>query len=215
MYIQKKIRLPGCVKRRPLAFICLAAALCLFLAGQISLQADTGPGKQDIYGQWDGRQITLTGRVYKKETAGRANGPVPVIYLRLSGKAEAGGADAGRETETGPPGERVICYLAAGQAEPELGSTVKLSGKVRAFERATNPGQFDAYSYYQISGISYRLSQAEISAKTVKYNRFMEALHTFRGFLSAELSNALPQKEASVMQTMLLGEKGGMERSGV
>ncbi len=212
MYLQKKIRLPGCVKRRPLAFICLAAALCLFLAGQIRPQADAGQRKQDIYGQWDGRQITLTGRVYKKETAGRTNEPVSVIYLKLSGKAEAGDADTERETETGPPGERVVCYLAAGQEEPELGSTVKLSGKVRAFEKATNPGQFDAFSYYQISGISYRLSQAEISAKTVKYNRFMEALHTFRGFLSAELSKALPQKEASVMQTMLLGEKRGMEK---
>ena len=212
MYLQKKIRLPGCVKRRPLAFICLAAALCLFLAGQIRPQADAGQRKQDIYGQWDGRQITLTGRVYKKETAGRTNEPVSVIYLKLSGKAEAGDADTERERETGPPGERVVCYLAAGQEEPELGSTVKLSGKVRAFERATNPGQFDAFSYYQISGISYRLSQAEISAKTVKYNRFMEALHTFRGFLSAELSKALPQTEASVMQTMLLGEKRGMEK---
>ena len=212
MYLQKKIRLPGCVKRRPLAFICLAAALCLFLAGQIRPQADAGQRKQDIYGQWDGRQITLTGRVYKKETAGRTNEPVSVIYLKLSGKAEAGDADTERERETGPPGERVVCYLAAGQEEPELGSTVKLSGKVRAFESATNPGQFDAFSYYQISGISYRLSQAEISAKTVKYNRFMEALHTFRGFLSAELSKALPQTEASVMQTMLLGEKRGMEK---
>ncbi len=212
MYLQKKIRLLGCVKRRPLAFICLAAALCLFLAGQIRPQADAGQRKQDIYGQWDGRQITLTGRVYKKETAGRTNEPVSVIYLKLSGKAEAGDADTERERETGPPGERVVCYLAAGQEEPELGSTVKLSGKVRAFERATNPGQFDAFSYYQISGISYRLSQAEISAKTVKYNRFMEALHTFRGFLSAELSKALPQTEASVMQTMLLGEKRGMEK---
>ena len=89
MYLQKKIRLLGCVKRRPLAFICLAAALCLFLAGQIRPQADAGQRKQDIYGQWDGRQITLTGRVYKKETAGRTNEPVSVIYLKLSGKAEA------------------------------------------------------------------------------------------------------------------------------
>ena len=202
MHLQKKIRLPGAMKKRPLAFLCLLAALLLFPAGV------TGTDRKDAYEEWDGKRVTLTGRVYKKETVSQVEGPVSVVYLKLwEDKREGAG-----EADMGPPGKRVICYLSFGQREPEIGSTVRLSGKLKAFERASNPGQFDAISYYQIFGISYRLSQAEISAKTAKYNRFMETLYTFRRFLSGALSEALPPKEASVMQTMLLGEKGGMEK---
>lgn len=202
MHLQKKIRLPDAIRRRPLAFFCLLAALFLFPASL------AGADKEDAYGEWNGQRVTLTGRVYKKETVSQRDGPASVIYLKIKERKPQEAIKA----DTGPPGERVICYLSPNQKEPEIGSTVRLSGKLRSFERASNPGQFDAYSYYQISGISYRLSQAEISAKTANYNRFMETLHIFRRFLSQELSAALPQKEASVMQTMLLGEKGGMEK---
>lgn len=189
------------MKKRPLAFACLAAAALLFLL--VFLR----PVPEEDYGAFQGKTVAVTGRVYAKETAVRAQGAVQVLYL----KQEKGTA-ALAEEDTGPPGERVICYLNSGEKEPELGSIVRVKGKLSVFEKASNPGQFDARSYYQILKISYRLNQAEISYKTTSCHVFSEKLYQLKRFLSGKLSNALPEEEAALMQTMLLGEKSGMDR---
>ncbi|MCM1135074.1 MAG: DNA internalization-related competence protein ComEC/Rec2, partial [Clostridium sp.] len=188
--------------KRPLATICLIITLLLFLSVQIS------PPPDDNYEEFQGQAVTVTGRVYKKETAQQAGETVTTLYLKMAGHYRTDEMQA----DTGPPAKNIMCYLSAGQREPELGSTVRLSGKLSVFEKASNPGQFDARSYYQILGISYRLNQTTILAKTIKYNRFTETLHVFRKFLSAKLSEGLPEREASVMQAMLLGEKSSMEK---
>lgn len=114
-------------------------------------------------------------------------------------------------SEDSPPGKAVACYLKSGQAEPEMGSRVRVEGTYRAFEKASNPGQFDSYSYYLISGISYRLNQAIILEKTTTYSRIGEGLCRFRRFLSGILSQCLPEKESALMKTILLGEKGALD----
>ena len=68
MHLQKKIRLPGAIRRRPLAFFCLLAALFLFPASL------AGADKEDAYGEWNGQRVTITGRVYKKETVSQRDG---------------------------------------------------------------------------------------------------------------------------------------------
>lgn len=190
------------MRKRPLGWSCLAVMAALFFLVRIR------PAPCEDYGAYQGKMVTVTGRVYARETAQRAQGTQQVVYLKLL-KREAGERP---EREGGPPGERALCYLAAGQKEPELGSVVRLKGKLSVFEKATNQGQFDARSYYQILGISYRLNQAEISAKTREYHIVKENLYRLRQFFSRRLSQALPPREASVMQTMLLGEKGGMDQ---
>ncbi len=186
---------PGLLlKKRPLGFGCLAVmAILFFLVRAI-------PVPEADYEAYERKTAIVTGRVYAKETAAREQGTVQVLYLEKE------------KRDTGPPGERVICYLAAGEKEPELGSRVRVQGKFSSFEKASNPGQFDARSYYQILKISYRLNQARILSKTEKFQPFLEKLYQLRGFLSGKLSEALPKEEASVMQTMLLGEKGGMDK---
>ncbi len=191
--------------KRPLAAAALGAALVL--AGLVLLR----PQPYEDYGEIQGKTLTVTGKVYKKETTVNWKGEeIPVLYVKLE---TAGGPDrAGRKADIGPPGENVICYLKSGQKEPEIGSRAALTGKAAVFERASNPGQFDAYSYYQISGISYRLNQAIVLAKSEKYSKLGEAGYRLRLFLSKKLKQCLPKEEASLMQTMLLGEKSGMDR---
>lgn len=209
------------MRKRPLGWSCLGVMAVLFFLVRIR------PAPFEDYGAYQGKTVAVTGRVYAKETAQREQGPVQVVYLKLSGydaqdrseRVAGEGVDGARTSPRdesgiccGPPGEKALCYLAAGQKEPELGSVVRIKGKLSVFEKATNQGQFDARSYYQILGISYRLSQAEISSKTGKYHIVSENLYQLRRFLSEKLSQALPQREASVMQTMLLGEKSGMDQ---
>lgn len=188
--------------KRPLGFVCLILSLVLYFIVSIK------PAPYQNFDALEGKMITVEGSVYKKETSGQTKEPVTVLYLKLFSQEGGEQWENPSAFRTG----RVICYLKSGQIEPEMGSTVRLTGKFAGFERASNPGQFDAYSYYQILGISYRLNQAVISAKSQNYNILTQKAYQVRRFLSMKLSENLPKQEAAMMQTMLLGEKSGMDK---
>ncbi len=120
--------------KRPLAAAALGAALVL--AGLVLLR----PQPYEDYGEIQGKTLTVTGRVYKKETAVNWKGEeTPVLYVKLEtagaiGKTASGPDRSGRKADTGPPGEHVICYLKSGQKEPEIGSWAALTGKAAVFE---------------------------------------------------------------------------------
>lgn len=89
-----------------------------------------------------------------------------------------------------------------------IGSRVSVKGKAFSFERATNPGQFDSLLYYNTLGYKLKLYDAEAYVLSDKYYRVRDFLFRLRLKLSDRLSYLLPDTEASVMKTMLLGEKG-------
>lgn len=104
--------------------------------------------------------------------------------------------------------ENILCYLGEGVPEPEIGSLVILKGTLKNFQQPTNPGQFNASFYYQILRISFRLDRAEIQVKSDKYYKISEGLYQLRRKAGSKVDALLPEQEASVMKTMLLGEKG-------
>ena len=104
--------------------------------------------------------------------------------------------------------ENILCYLREGVPEPEIGSLVILKGTLKNFQQPTNPGQFNAPFYYQILRISFRLSQAEIQVKSDRFYKISEGLYQLRRKAGSKVDALLPEQEASVMKTMLLGEKG-------
>lgn len=104
--------------------------------------------------------------------------------------------------------ENILCYLGEGVPEPEIGSLVILKGTLKNFQHPTNPGQFNAPFYYQILRISFRLDRAEIQVKSDKYYKISEGLYQLRRKAGSKMDALLPEQEASVMKTMLLGEKG-------
>ena len=178
------------MKRRPLATACLLVCLLLGLPVLFFKEPDEAC-------QMEEREIRLTGKIMQKETKKQDYGETMTVCLSDLSNDGLGG--------------RLLCYLAEGQREPKLGSYVEIEGRLKRFERASNPGQFDAALYYQISGISYRLDQAKITKTTTEYNRMGEMLWQIRKHLSGILSLRLPEKEAALMQTILLGEKGSLD----
>lgn len=181
------------MRKRPLASACLLLILFFYLA--VSLLPFP---PRSLY-EGDKRKVKVTGKVYQKEVKQQAGQTVRVLYLKnLSGDS--------------PPGKGALCYLKSGQAEPEMGSVVTVEGSYKEFETASNPGQFDLSTYYLISGISYRLNQAMILEKTVGYSKTGEYLYRFKTLLSRKLSENLPEKESALMKTILLGEKGELDR---
>lgn len=183
------------MKRRPLSLFCLAVIFFLFVGVKL---ADAPPSGYEAF---EGERMTITGRVYRKESGEGTESEKRVLYLR--------------PVPSGDPlqqAEAVICYLKSNQSLPKLGSIVQVSGKLKCFERSSNPGQFDAESYYRTLKISFQLNQTEIQASTNEYDALREGLYQAREFLSRILDRFLSGKDASVMKTMLLGERKAMDR---
>lgn len=183
------------MQKRPLSMGCLiivvllAACVCLFHS------------PPEGYEAYEGDTLCLKGTVYQKEE--KQSGLA--IYLKEVVCPE------GIISPKLKKGCRIVCYLAQDEKEPELGSVVKVKGKLRSFRQSTNPGQFDARSYYQILQISFGLYQTSIQQKSKDYDILHEKLYQFRRCLSEKLSDYLPEEEASLMKTILLGEKGELE----
>lgn len=184
--------------KRPLCAVCLALILMLYAGIRLTGEAPS------YYEVWNDTSVSLTGRVYQKETAA-GDGKNAVVYLRLT--------DAGRGLE--PAGlsreVNVICYLKPDQKLPEIGCEATLTGRLKCFEEASNPGQFDAKSYYHLRKLSFQLFQTEIQSKSETYSRLGEGLFQIREHCLRILSESLEPRYASVMQAMLLGEKKAMD----
>lgn len=187
--------------RRPLCMVCLAVILFIFAGTKLA-----GISPPD-FSKWEGKTVILTGRVYKKEcTASAGTG---ILYLRLiESEDNLHQADTGNEAEK----QNIICYLKLGQILPEMGSIVRVKGKLQCFEKPSNPGQFDAESYYHTLKISFQLNQTEIQGKSQKYNCISEKLYQIRAYFSEILDHLLSKQDASVMKMMLLGEKKAADK---
>lgn len=187
--------------RRPLCMVCLAVILFIFIGTKLA-----GISPPD-FSKWEGKTVTVTGRVYKKERAASADREI--LYLRLI-EFEDNLHQA--DTEGKAEKQNIICYLKANQILPEMGSIVKVKGKLKCFEKPSNPGQFDAESYYHTLKISLQLNQTEIQGKSQNFNDMLEKLYQIRVYFSDILDSLLPKQDASVMKMMLLGEKKAADK---
>lgn len=185
------------MRGRPLGTVCLGIIFFLFLASR------RVPDPPDTYEAAEGKQITVIGQVYQKEKAGQEKGG-GVLYLQLT-------AARSEEGEIPVSGKRAVCYLRAGQTLPETGSIIKAEGKLKCFQKSSNPGQFDGESYYRILELSFQLTQTEIQKITKEYQTGKEMLFRLKEALGRMLFQTLPKQEAAIMQTMLLGEKASLE----
>lgn len=94
-----------------------------------------------------------------------------------------------------------------------LGSRVTLGGKMRGFESATNEGQFDSKKYYQILGIGGCMFSCTILDETRDlessglWYRIRNELYEKKRFAALLLYSALEKEDASVMCSMMLGQK--------
>lgn len=185
------------MKKRPLGMGCLVVVVSL------ALMVCFFHKEPESFEAYEGDTISLQGMVYQKEQ--KQNGLA--LYLE---RVKVQKVNVQNEASF-PTTQRVVCYLRQGETEPELGSMVNVKGKLQCFQNAHNPGEFDSRSYYQILRISFGLRQTSIQQKSKNYHLFQEKLYQFRRRLSERLSILLPLEEASLMKTILLGEKAALD----
>lgn len=97
------------------------------------------------------------------------------------------------------------------EASLKIGQQIILEGTFSHFATATNPGEFDVQRYYAAKGIGGRVRKSQILAVGETYSCLRELLYQCRFVLHDRLAEVFPAKEASVMQTLLLGEKEGLD----
>ena len=178
--------------RRPLFMACLCLVIAITI-GKILTGADIG--ENDVLLP-DGSPVRVTGRIDTRTSEEIILNSISVIQnnqqYSYSGKLQCEPENVNIETNT---------------SGLKIGQQVVLEGTFSQFSMAANPGEFDVQAYYAGKGIGGRVRKARILATGEKYSYLKEALYRCRILLHGRLAEVFPAKEASVMQTLLLGEK--------
>ena len=179
----------GSLMRRPLFMECLCLVIVLAI-GRILTGADTGDA--GVLPP-DGSPVRITGRIDTRTSETIILKSISIIQNDLkysySGKLQ--------------------CELTNTQEVQSLrlGQHIVLEGVFSHFDAATNHGEFDVRAYSAGKGIGGRVRKAQVLAAEEDYSFLREKLFAFRRRLHDRLAKVFPEKEASVMQTLLLGEK--------
>lgn len=186
--------------RRPLFLACLCLVIALAI-GKILTEADTG----DTGGlPPDGSPVRITGRIDTRTSEVIILQCISLIHedqtYSYSGKLQC-------ELDNMKTAMITAGAVTGEEESLKIGQQIILEGTFSHFATATNPGEFDVQRYYAAKGIGGRVRKSQILAVGEKYSFLKEKLYGFRHVLHDRLAEVFPAKEASVMQTLLLGEK--------
>ncbi len=183
--------------KRPLCCVCIAFVATVFLYLQLC------PEPPVVYPMDAGKKVTLIGEVFQKEYKDET-----LIF----GIKDVCGWEP--ETDVSQDIKGVLCYLELDKSTVnlQLGSIVAVKGEIAYFAQARNPGSFDAQQYYQILGIDCKLYDAEILTQSSGGSLYQETLYRLRNYFEKIFERVLPEKEASIMKAMVLGNKSMLDR---
>ncbi len=184
--------------RRPLLGVCLCLVILSALWTMWSGPPQMLEERLKASGGRGGEPLIVTGRIYQKEDG--------FIYLK-NVSVQISAADL---QHTIPLNEKIICEWKG--EELSLGSDVMLRGFLGQISKASNPGEFDQEQYYRSIGICGRISKATLLAKSRTYSEVREGLYKLKKYWKQRLYDMMPEKEASVMSTMLLGDDAGLDQ---
>lgn len=189
--------------KRPLCCVCAAFVVTVFFYLKFC------PPPELVRDFPEGERITLLGEVYKKEYQSGYQQETLVLWLR-DVQIWYPGMD---QDVSRAKGGNVICYMDEEEsiALPKAGSTIAVEGEISYFDRARNPGEFDAQAYYQILGTEFRLYKARIREEGSRYSLYHETLYRIRCHFEEIFDRVLAPKDASVMKAVLLGNKSGLD----
>lgn len=172
------------MRRRPL---CLAAILLLVTLW--ILPKDIWYEVPDIP---SGEMLTITGTVTKREQKEERQ----VYYLKNC---------LCKQTDSKIS---ILAYLPIGDSYP-IGCKLSIYGTIYQLNTASNPGQFDANSYYQSQGVLYTFqTEAVLNAKGG--HALPEYLACLREYFGEKIRNLYSERDAGILKAVLLGDKSSL-----
>lgn len=195
------------IRRRPL-FVCSFCLVLLMAVRYACLSPSPGGGPPD------GTDITLTGQICQKDETSFVikvqEFQIDAAVLRQNNPSENRTDNLENGDTLAMADSRLLCEYEASQ-ELILDSFVSLQGKFYAFSQATNPGEFDYARYYHTMGYGGRVKHVRLIGTDAQRPGIREWLYRLRCFWERRLYQIFPEREASVMAAMLLGDKAGVD----
>ena len=148
-----------------------------------------------------GREVLAEGTVSEIQRTAKG------VRLELK-DAQCASYDAA-ETEYRPVGNLLVYAedVSAENGEIKYGQQVFVYGKGSLFEKAPNPGGFDAKAYYFSLGITGSIQGKTIRITDFSYHRLTQALFQAKSKLLNSYVTYLGEEGAGVISSMLLGER--------
>ena len=186
--------------RRPLFMACLCLVIVITI---MKILTGAGTGGDAVLPP-DGSPVRITGRIDTRTSEVIILQCISLIHedqtYSYSGKLQC-------ELDNMKTAMLTAGAVTGEEESLKIGQQIILEGTFSHFATATNPGEFDVQRYYAAKGIGGRVRKSQILAVGEKYSFLKEKLYGFRQVLHDRLTKVFPAKEASVMQTLLLGEK--------
>ena len=190
--------------RRPLFMACLCLVIVITI---MKILTGAGTGGDAVLPP-DGSPVRITGRIDTRTSEVIILQCISLIHedqtYSYSGKLQC-------ELDNMKTAMITAGAVTGEEASLKIGQQIILEGTFSHFATATNPGEFDVQRYYAAKGIGGRVRKSQILAVGETYSCLRELLYQCRFVLHDRLAEVFPAKEASVMQTLLLGEKEGLD----
>ena len=91
------------------------------------------------------------------------------------------------------------------------GQYIVFAGTPRQLLRARNPGGFDEFVFYRSRGIGYSINPQILHTGDIRVTPLV-VLDNFRGRIAAIYDTALPEREAGIARSIILGDRSSLER---
>ena len=196
--------------RRPLLFFCI----CLFVSISIWTQITNPLPHSSNNAEWVGEYVSLKGQVYQKEY--RISYGEEKLLLYLDSVSILTGPEPSVVQTKNIPNKLIyeisINELQQADHMPPLGCSVVLEGRLQSFLHATNEGEFDVANYYAIEGIEGRLEEGRLLRIDSRSWPIREGLFRLRQHFLRNLYQSFPEREASILAKMLLGDGSGLDK---
>lgn len=206
--------------RRPLCALALAVTAVMYLVLRFL------PPVLPDYEEFDGRTVRLQGRVLSKEYRISQSGSISLLFTLGNIQCPSGPSTKNHVLVRVPVTEndKKTEYTGSTARAPggipgapeddraPIGALICVTGKMRAFETARNPGEFDARLYYRTLGCDFSLSGARVTAVNGQRRVIADTLYRLRRAMAAIFDRCLSKEDASVMKALLLGEKGWLDQ---
>lgn len=125
-------------------------------------------------------------------------------------------------TIEGKYGNTTVCYnkeIISDEMEVadylKPGSEVSIEGKLSSFSKATNPGQFDQWSYRKSQGYAAKISSKKVfiseRGETSFIRKIKCGIYGLRRSAYKAIEELFPERESGTIKAMLLADKGDME----
>ena len=188
------------MRKRKLCMICLPVIVWLLMTGIWDMREF---GK--ILHPWqEGSSLTVTGIVYRSEIKeDRQSIYLKNISIDSNSATSNPAVSAGKTIRLKAELNKVT--------ELQIGNQVQVTGICQYFSRAENDGGFDAEQYYASKDIVMRLKKAKIQKRKGSVDWLGESCRILRRKAGAILRKSLSSEEAGVMESLLLGEKSGLD----